>query len=102
MHFLGRCVSLFWIVCARFGEHVVELQQAFAVRPRAQLRIDLREIEPVFSGASFVKKFAETINVGAWRARSFRWHVTFRSDERLLSTDRDQPDVGKLRHALDK
>ena len=96
MHFRGRVVTFFRIVGARFDKHVVELQQTFAVWPRAQLRIDLREIEPVFSGASFIKKFAETENVGAWCARSFRRHITFRSNERLLSAGCHQSDVGKL------
>src|SRR6476620_10811544 len=81
MHFRGRVVALLRIVRARFHEHVVELEQTFAVRPRAQLRIDLREIEPVFSGARFIKKLAEAVDVGAWRAWSFRWDVTFGSDK---------------------
>src|SRR5882762_2131036 len=86
MHFRGRGVSLSRIVRARVHEHVVELQETFAVRSRAQLRIDLREIEPVFSGAGFVKKFAQTVNVGAWCAWAFRRHVTLRSYERALPT----------------
>jgi hypothetical protein len=46
-----------------------------------QLRIDLRKIEPVFSGTGFVKKFAQTVNVCARGARPFRRDVTFRSNE---------------------
>ena len=81
MHFRGRAVTLVRIVGACFHQHVVELQQTFAIRARAQLRIDLRKIEPVFSSAGFVKKFAQTINIGARRARPFRRDVTFRSNE---------------------
>ena len=69
MHFRGRGVTFVRIVRACFYKHVVELQQTFSIRARAQLRIDLRKIEPVFSGAGFVKKFAQTVNVGARRAR---------------------------------
>jgi hypothetical protein len=58
MHFRGRSVTFPRIVRARAHEHVVELQQTFTVRPLAKLRVNLWEIEPVFSGASFVKKFA--------------------------------------------
>src|SRR6266487_5182340 len=72
MHFRGRGITLLGVVRARFDEHVVELQQTLAVRSRAQLRIDLREIEPIFSSTSFAKKFAQAVNVGAWRARPFR------------------------------
>ena len=79
MHFRGRLVTLLRIVRARLDEHIVELQQTFAIRPGAQLRIDFREIESIFSGASFVKNFAKTVNVGARGARSFWRHVAFRS-----------------------
>src|SRR5258708_20124332 len=60
----------------------------------------VRKMEPVFSGAGLVKKFAKTVDVGLRRPRSLRWNITFRADERLLSTHRHQPDVGELWHAL--
>ena len=47
IHFRGRGVTFVRIVGACFHQHVVELQQTFAIRARAQLRIDLRKIEPV-------------------------------------------------------
>jgi hypothetical protein len=81
MHCRSGGVAFFWIIRTRFYEYIVELQQAFAVRPGAQLGIDLREIEPVFSSASLVKKFAQAVNVCTRGTRAFRRHVTFRSDE---------------------
>src|SRR5262249_21997575 len=81
-------------------QDVVELKQLLAVRPLAQLRIDLRKIEPIFSGTRFVKKFTETVNVGLRRAWTFRRNIALGADERLLSARCDQSDVRQLRNAF--
>src|SRR5438552_850845 len=88
MHVRGRFVALLRIVRARFDEDVVELEQLLPIGALAQLRIDLRKIEPVFSGAGLVKKFAQTVNIGLRRSRSLRRDITFCADKRLLSTRR--------------
>jgi len=102
IHLRRGAITLFGIVRASFDQHVVELQQLFAVGTLTQLRIDLRKIESIFSGAHFVKKFAEAEDVGLRRPRPFRRHVTFRADKRLLTARRDQADVGEFRHAIDE
>src|SRR5689334_22094281 len=81
IHFRRRAITLLRILSARFDENVVELEKLLAIRTRTQLRIDLGKIQAVFAGADFVKKFAETKDVGLRRTGSFRRHVTFRTDE---------------------
>src|SRR5256885_15639121 len=82
MHSRGRLVTLLRIVRARLDQHIVELKQLFAVRSLTQLRIDLWKIEPVFSGAGLVEKFAQAVDIGLGRARTLRWDIAFGADER--------------------
>src|SRR4029077_5472409 len=102
MHVRGRSVTFLRIVRTGFDQDVVELQQLLAVGTVAQLRIDLRKIEPVFAGADFIKKFAETENISLRRAWSLRRHVTFGANKRLLTAGGDEADVGELRYSADE
>src|SRR6266404_6748371 len=81
IHFGGRFVTSLRIVGARLDQYLVELKQLLAIGSLAQLRIDLRKIEPVFPGTGFVKKLAEAVNVSLRSPRTFRRHVAFRPDD---------------------
>src|SRR5262249_29842547 len=81
MHCRSRSITVFRIIRTRLYHHLIELQELLPIRPGAQFRIYLREIEPVFSSASLVKKFAQAINVCSGSSRAFGRHVTFRSNK---------------------
>ena len=78
------------------------MQQPLLIRSIAQSRIELREIESIFSRADFVEHFAEAEDIGLRRPRTFRRNVPFGANKRTLAADRDEPDVRELGYAIDE
>src|SRR5262249_12740654 len=74
-----------------------------AVGKLAQVFWQVREFQPVASGAHFVKYFAETEKIGLGRARTFRWGKAFRPDKRARRVrGGDQADVSQFRTTIDE